>query len=113
MGPVIAARTTGAQAAPLSALTQSTVALTILINAPGLLVLGGFGFALWLGWPPGAHGALLTLPAAGVAVAIRASLRANERASSSKLPAPAVAYHHLVCGNVTNGVTVGVSEVVL
>jgi uncharacterized membrane protein YbhN (UPF0104 family) len=72
VGPVVAARTAGTQAAPLPALTQSTVALTILTNAPGLLVLGGLGFALWLGWPPGAHGALLTLPAAGIAVAIAA-----------------------------------------
>jgi uncharacterized membrane protein YbhN (UPF0104 family) len=70
IGPVVAARTSGAEAAPLPAVTQSTVALTILTNAPGLLVLGGLGFALWLGWPPGPHSALLTLPAAGVAVAI-------------------------------------------
>jgi uncharacterized membrane protein YbhN (UPF0104 family) len=70
VGPVVAARTAGAHAAPLPALTQSTVALTILTNGPGLLVLGGLGFALWLGWPPGPHSALLTLPAAGVAVAI-------------------------------------------
>jgi uncharacterized membrane protein YbhN (UPF0104 family) len=70
VGPVVAARTAVAPPAPLSALTQSTVALTILTTAPGLLVVGGLGFALWLGWPPGPHRALLTLPAAGVAVAI-------------------------------------------
>jgi uncharacterized membrane protein YbhN (UPF0104 family) len=70
VGPVVAARTAEAQPAPLPALTQSTVALTILTTAPGLLVLGGLGFALWLGWPPGPHNTLLTLPAAGVAVAI-------------------------------------------
>ncbi len=70
IGPVLAARAAGAEDAPLPALTQSTVALTILTNAPGLLVLGGLGFALWLGWPPGPHSALLTLPAAGVAAAI-------------------------------------------
>lgn len=70
VGPVVAARTAVAQTAPLPALTQSTVALTILTTAPGLLVLGGLGFALWLGWPPGPHNAPLTLPAAGVAVAI-------------------------------------------
>jgi uncharacterized membrane protein YbhN (UPF0104 family) len=72
IGPVVAARTAGSEAAPLSALTQSTLALTILTNAPGLLVLGGLGFALWLGWPPGPHSALLTLPAAGAAAAIGA-----------------------------------------
>jgi uncharacterized membrane protein YbhN (UPF0104 family) len=70
VGPVVAARTAGAQAAPLPALAQSTVALTILTSAPGLLVLGGLGFALWLGWPPGPHSTLLTLPAVGVALAI-------------------------------------------
>jgi uncharacterized membrane protein YbhN (UPF0104 family) len=70
VGPVVAARTADAEAAPVPALTRSTVALTILTIAPGLLVLGGLGFALWLGSPPGPHGALLTLPAAGVAVAI-------------------------------------------
>jgi uncharacterized membrane protein YbhN (UPF0104 family) len=72
VGPVVAARTAGAQAAPLPALTQSTVALTILTSAPGLVLLGGLGFALWLGWPPGPHNTLLTLPAAGVAAAILA-----------------------------------------
>jgi uncharacterized membrane protein YbhN (UPF0104 family) len=70
VGPVVAARTAVAQPAPLPALTQSTVALTILTTAPGLLVLGGLGFALSLGWPPGPHRALLTLPPASVAVAI-------------------------------------------
>jgi uncharacterized membrane protein YbhN (UPF0104 family) len=72
-GPVVGARTAGTRAAPLPALMQSMVALTILTNAPGLLVLGGLGFALWLGWAPGPHGALLTLSAAGVAVAIVAA----------------------------------------
>ena len=70
VGPAVAARTAEAQPASLPALTQSTVALTILTTAPGLLVLGGLGFALWLGWSPGPHSTLLTLPAAGVAVAI-------------------------------------------
>lgn len=70
IGPVVATRTAAAEAAPLAALTQSTLALTILTSAPGLLVLGGLGFALWLGWPPGPHSALLTLPAAGVATGI-------------------------------------------
>ena len=70
IGPVVAAQTASVEARPLPALTQSMVALTILTNAPGLLVLGGLGFALWLGWLPGPHTALLTLPAAGVATAI-------------------------------------------
>jgi uncharacterized membrane protein YbhN (UPF0104 family) len=70
IGPVVAAQTADVEARPLPALTQSMVALTILTNAPELLVLGGLGFALWLGWPPGPHSALLTLPAAGVATAI-------------------------------------------
>jgi uncharacterized membrane protein YbhN (UPF0104 family) len=70
VGPALAARAGGAEAAPLPVLTRSTVALTILTNAPGLLVLGGLGIALWLGWPAGPHNALLTLPEAGVALAI-------------------------------------------
>src|ERR1700759_1156760 len=70
VGPAVAARTAVAQPAPLPALTQSTVALTILTTAPGLLVVGGLGFALSLGWPPGPHSALLTLPPTIVAVAI-------------------------------------------
>jgi hypothetical protein len=55
IGPVVAAQTADVEARPLPALTQSMVALTILTNAPELLVLGGLGFALWLGWPPGPH----------------------------------------------------------
>lgn len=70
VGPVVAARTAVEQPASLPALTQSTVALTILTTAPGLLVVVGLGFALWLGVPPGPHRTLLTLPAAGVALAI-------------------------------------------
>src|ERR1700759_1725791 len=70
VGPVVAARTADPEAAPMPALTRSTVALTILTIAPGLLVLGGLGVALWLGWPPGPPTAPLPLPAAGVAVAI-------------------------------------------
>jgi uncharacterized membrane protein YbhN (UPF0104 family) len=55
-------------------LARSTIALTILTNAPSLLMLGGLGLTLWLGWPRGPHGALLTLPAAGIALVIMAAM---------------------------------------
>jgi uncharacterized membrane protein YbhN (UPF0104 family) len=70
VGPAMAARTAGDEAAPLSVVTRSTIALTILTSAPILLVLGALGFTLWLVGAPGPHTALLTLPAAGVAVAV-------------------------------------------
>lgn len=74
LGPAVAARGAGDETAVAPGLTRSTIALTILTNAPGLVVVGGVGFALWLGWLPGPHGALLTLPEAGVAIAILAGL---------------------------------------
>jgi uncharacterized membrane protein YbhN (UPF0104 family) len=73
VGPAVAARAASTDA-PLPALTRSTIALTILTNAPGLLVLGGLGFSLWLGWPQGPHAALLTLPEAGIALAVGAGV---------------------------------------
>ncbi len=83
VGPAVAARAAGAEAAPLPVLARSTVTLTILTNAPGLLVLGGLGIALWLGWSPGPHNALLTLPEAGVALAIVAGVWLTAGASRS------------------------------
>lgn len=88
VGPGVAARAAGAEATPLPVLTRSTVALTILTNAPGLLVLGGLGIALWLGWPRGPHNVLLTLPEAGVALAIVAGVWMITRASPSHRPQP-------------------------
>ncbi|MBV9006378.1 MAG: flippase-like domain-containing protein [Solirubrobacterales bacterium] len=88
VGPAVAARAAAAEATPLPVLTRSTVALTILTNAPGLLILGGLGIALWLGWPPGPHNALLTLPEAGVALAIVAGVWMIARASPSRRAQP-------------------------
>jgi hypothetical protein len=49
IGPAAAARTAGAEAAAPGELRRSTIALTILTNAPNLLALGGLGVTLWLG----------------------------------------------------------------
>jgi uncharacterized membrane protein YbhN (UPF0104 family) len=84
VGPTVAARTTGIPAAPIPVLTRSTIALTILTNAPILLALGGLGFTLWLGWPAGPHTALTTLPAAVGAVAILAGVWLIGRSSQTR-----------------------------
>lgn len=70
VGPGLAARTSTPEAGSIRSLARSTVALTILTNAPEVLVLGVLSVSLWLGWPDGPHDALRTLPAAGAALAI-------------------------------------------
>jgi uncharacterized membrane protein YbhN (UPF0104 family) len=71
IGPSMGVRTarTGARQ---RGLIGSTIAFTILTNAPSAVVLGVLGLSLWLGWPSGPHSALLTLPAAGLAWALLA-----------------------------------------
>ncbi len=73
VGPALGVRTTGTERAPISKLTRSTVAFVILTNAAGVIVLAVLGLGLWLGWAPGPHSALLTLPATGVALALVAA----------------------------------------
>jgi uncharacterized membrane protein YbhN (UPF0104 family) len=80
----VAAKASADEPAPLSVLTRSTIALTILTTAPSLLVLGGLGLLLYLGWPPGPHGALRTLPEAGVAVAFVAGMFLIGRSSEPR-----------------------------
>jgi hypothetical protein len=74
VGPGLAARTASPDAGSVRSLARSTVALTILTNAPEVLVLGLLSVSLWLGWPDGPHDALRTLPAAGVAAAVLATV---------------------------------------
>ncbi|OAI39434.1 hypothetical protein AYO39_02850 [Actinobacteria bacterium SCGC AG-212-D09] len=64
VGPAIGVRSGDRQPAPLGSLVRSTIAFTILTTAPSVAALALFGAGLWLGWPSGPHGALLTLPAA-------------------------------------------------
>jgi uncharacterized membrane protein YbhN (UPF0104 family) len=73
VGPAIGTRSTRAERGSLAPLTQSAVAFTVITNVPGLLVLGVLGVSLWLGWPAGPHCASLTLPAAGLALAVFAT----------------------------------------
>lgn len=69
VGPALGARTASAAEAPAT-LIRSTIAFTILTNAPGVIVLGALGLTLWLGWPSGPHSTPLTLPAAALAAAL-------------------------------------------
>jgi glycosyltransferase 2 family protein len=72
VGPAIGVRSASPGRAPLTPLVRSTIAFTLLTLAPGVVVLGFFGVSLWLGWPSGPHGAVLTLPAAAVAATLLA-----------------------------------------
>ncbi len=73
VGPAIGIRTARSDRPPLG-LVSSTIAFTILTTAPSLIALGTLGLSLWLGWPSGPHGALLTLPAAGLAWGLLAAV---------------------------------------
>ena len=73
VGPALGARATHGNGPSSRALTRSAVAFTMLTNTPGALVLALLGVTLWLGWPPGPHAVLLTLPPAAVAVALIAA----------------------------------------
>jgi uncharacterized membrane protein YbhN (UPF0104 family) len=84
VGPAVAAKASADEPPPLSVLTRSTIALTILTTAPSLLVLGGLGLMLYLGWPPGPHDALRTLPEAGLAVAAVAGMFLLARSSEPR-----------------------------
>jgi hypothetical protein len=72
VGPGIGAGSANPDRKPLRPLVRSTIAFTLLTLAPGVVVLAFFGVTLWLGWPSGPHGALLTLPAAAVAATLLA-----------------------------------------
>jgi uncharacterized membrane protein YbhN (UPF0104 family) len=69
VGPVMGVRSS-ADDTPLAALTRSTIALTVITLAPGVIVLGAVAVVLWLGLVDGPHDALRTLPAAGIALTL-------------------------------------------
>ncbi len=99
VGPGLAARTATADGASVRRLARSTVALTILTNAPEVLVLGLLSVSLWLGWPDGPHDALRTLPAAGGAAAFVATVALTSRTRSpSPRRARRFGLHHLRSG---------------
>jgi uncharacterized membrane protein YbhN (UPF0104 family) len=83
VGPGLAARTSCPEPTSVRSLARSTVALTILTNAPEVLVLWLLSVSLWLGWPTGPHDALRTLPAAGGAAATAAAVALLGRARRS------------------------------
>ena len=92
IGPAIGIRSADRQRAPSGSLVRSTIAFTILTTSPSVAALAMFGLGLWLGSPAGPHRALLTLPAAGAAVALMLLtwvLRRRARtASRSERPLP-------------------------
>lgn len=70
VGPAIGVGSADRQRAPLGPLVRSTIAFTILTTSPSVAALALFGLGLWLGWPAGPHRTLVTLPAAGAALAL-------------------------------------------
>jgi hypothetical protein len=72
VGPAIGAGSASPDRKRLRPLVRSTIVFTVLTLAPGVVALAFFGVSLWLGWPAGPHGALLTLPAAAVAATLLA-----------------------------------------
>jgi uncharacterized membrane protein YbhN (UPF0104 family) len=70
LGPAAGAWSAGPEHRPLSRLSRSAMALVVLTNAPGVIVLSALGLMLWLGWPAGPHGVTLTLVPAGLALAV-------------------------------------------
>jgi uncharacterized membrane protein YbhN (UPF0104 family) len=87
VGPAIGARSANPERRPLRRLARSTIAFTILTTGPGVAALALFGVALWLGWPAGPHGALLTLPAAAVAATLLALFVLLGRPGRPTIPA--------------------------
>ena len=70
VGPALGAGSADPERKPLRPLVRSTIVFTVLTTGPGVVALALFGLALWLGWPDGPHGALLTLPAVAVAATL-------------------------------------------
>jgi uncharacterized membrane protein YbhN (UPF0104 family) len=83
VGPMIGARAAGTENESLVRLTRSAVALGVVTNAPGVIVLGALGLMLWLGLLSGPHDALLTLPAVAAALGVVAAARLQRRLPSS------------------------------
>lgn len=73
VGPAVAVRSMPNGPGSLRRLAVPTIASVVLTSAPGVAVLALAGIGLWLGWPDGPHGPLLTLAPAGVALAVLAA----------------------------------------
>jgi uncharacterized membrane protein YbhN (UPF0104 family) len=106
VGPVMGARSTHSDDASLARLTRSAIAFALVTNVPGVIVLGTLGLSLWLGWPAGPHGAALTLPATGVALAVLAAawlMRASpaskrQRQRFRRVPMPGLVRKQIAAG---------------
>lgn len=70
VGPALAARSIAPGAGSLRRLAVPSIAFVVVTTAPGVVALALTGIGLWLGWPSGPHGAVLTLPAAAAALAV-------------------------------------------
>jgi uncharacterized membrane protein YbhN (UPF0104 family) len=73
VGPTVGAWSTSTEKPSLSQLARSTIIFVALTNAPGAVVLAGFGTLLWLGLPSGPHTAALTILPALIAVGLLGS----------------------------------------
>jgi uncharacterized membrane protein YbhN (UPF0104 family) len=87
VGPAIGAQSANPKHKPLRPLVRSTIVFTVLTAGPGIVALGVFGLALWLGWPPGPHAAALTLPPAAVAATLVALCVLLGRSAPPAIPA--------------------------
>ncbi len=83
VGPVIGARSGGGDTR-VAGLTRSTIALTVITLAPGVIVLGAVALALWLGVIHGPHDGLLTLPAAAFTLGFVAAVSLIGRSSPGR-----------------------------
>jgi hypothetical protein len=70
VGPAAGASSVAVERCSPNAMARSTIALTILTNGPGVLVLATLGGALSLGWLDGPHDLALTLLPAAVGLAL-------------------------------------------
>jgi uncharacterized membrane protein YbhN (UPF0104 family) len=71
VGPVLGARAAGVERQSAS-LARSAITFTLVTSAPSVIALGVLAFGLWIGWPAGPHGVLLTLPVAIAALGVLA-----------------------------------------
>jgi len=99
VGPGLAARSSCREPVPVRSLARSTFALTILTNAPAVLVLGLVSLSLWLGWFDGPHDALRTLPAAGgAAVSVALAALSGRSRGAPPVRARRLGLHHVATG---------------
>jgi uncharacterized membrane protein YbhN (UPF0104 family) len=92
VGPAIVVRSATLHPPAARQLLRGAIAFVILTTTPQAVALALFGVSLWLGWPAGRPGALLTLPAAAVSVAALALTwllaRPSAPAASPRFTAP-------------------------